>query len=154
MASMPPPTLRLFSFLFFLPFHSLVGDIATEFLYPTLQLLSFLFFLTFHSLAGGITTEFLYPNYYASYFNFTNNSNVFCSTSTFSVAFNNPSSLDSQYYLNATNASLWSSFDYPTDTLFPNHVLPVSFLLTSTADENDPTLADYCLLISTDDAKL
>ncbi|KAG6473778.1 hypothetical protein ZIOFF_067695 [Zingiber officinale] len=38
--------------------------------------------------------------------------------------------------------------------LFPNHVLPVSFLLTSTADENDPTLADYCLLITTDDAML
>ncbi|KAG6473779.1 hypothetical protein ZIOFF_067696 [Zingiber officinale] len=81
MASMSPPTLRLFSFLFFLPFHSLVGDIATEFLYPTLRLLSFLFLLPFHSLAGDIATEFLYPNFYASYFNFTKNSSVFRSTS-------------------------------------------------------------------------
>ncbi|KAG6471972.1 hypothetical protein ZIOFF_069427 [Zingiber officinale] len=52
------------------------------------------------------------------------------------------------------NTTLWSSFDYPTDTLFPNHVLPVYSLLTSTTDENDPTLVDYCLPISIHDAML
>ncbi|KAG6472108.1 hypothetical protein ZIOFF_069564 [Zingiber officinale] len=41
--------------------------------------------------------------------------------------------------LDAANASLWSSFDYPTDTLLPNQLLPVSSqLLTSAVDENDP----------------
>ncbi|KAG6471967.1 hypothetical protein ZIOFF_069422 [Zingiber officinale] len=66
---------------------------------PTLRLLSFLFFLPMHSLAGDIATEFIYPNFYAAYFNFTDNSNVFLLTSTFSVAFNILSGLDSRYYV-------------------------------------------------------
>ncbi|KAG6473781.1 hypothetical protein ZIOFF_067698 [Zingiber officinale] len=65
---------------------------------PTLRFLSF-FFLPFHSLSEDIATEFLYPNFYAAYINFSDNSGVFLSTSAYLVAFNKPSSSDSRYYV-------------------------------------------------------
>ncbi|KAG6473782.1 hypothetical protein ZIOFF_067699 [Zingiber officinale] len=55
------------------------------------------------------------------------------------------------HLLDATNASLCTSFDYPSDMLLPNQLLPISSLLTSATDENDPTLTDYYLLITNDD---
>ncbi|KAG6473780.1 hypothetical protein ZIOFF_067697 [Zingiber officinale] len=38
-----------------------------------------------------------------------------------------------------------------TDMLLPNQLLPISSLLTSTTDANDPILTDYCLLITNND---
>ncbi|KAG6471970.1 hypothetical protein ZIOFF_069425 [Zingiber officinale] len=166
MASMSPPTLRLLSFLFFLPFHYLIGDIATE---------------------------FLYPNFYAAYINFTDNSNVFLSTSACSVAFNNPSGSDSRYYVIVLHARsdvvVWianpATFMSSSSTLSLMGVRPRPILHQSLArlvntvpfnrcrrppatpsselhlrdaantslstDENDPTLTDYYLLITNDD---
>ncbi|KAG6471971.1 hypothetical protein ZIOFF_069426 [Zingiber officinale] len=56
--------------------------------------------------------------------------------------------------LNAANASLWSSFNYPTDMLLPSKLLPISSSHTSSANENDLTLIDYRLLITTDNSVL
>ncbi|XP_042440724.1 G-type lectin S-receptor-like serine/threonine-protein kinase At5g35370 [Zingiber officinale] len=198
-------------------FSSLHGSLSP----PHLRLLSFLFFLPLHSLAGHTAIEFLYPNFSTTYFDFVENSGVFLSSSAFSVAFQNPGGQDSRYYvvvlharssttvwtanpaapvprsatlsltasglalsfpngspawstprlsaaaaalqllpsgelrlLDSANTSLWSSFDYPTDTLLPNQLLPVSSLLTSATYENDPAPGDYRLLVTSNDAVL
>ncbi|XP_042449530.1 G-type lectin S-receptor-like serine/threonine-protein kinase At5g35370 [Zingiber officinale] len=56
--------------------------------------------------------------------------------------------------LDDANASLWSSFNHPTDTLLPNQLLPVSSSLTSAVSGNDPSPGDYRLLVTPGDAVL
>ncbi|CAL9205149.1 G-type lectin S-receptor-like serine/threonine-protein kinase At5g35370 [Musa acuminata AAA Group] len=56
--------------------------------------------------------------------------------------------------LDAANASLWSSFDHPTDTLLPSQLLPASASLSSAVSDNDPSPGNYRLLITPGDALL
>ncbi|KAG6471969.1 hypothetical protein ZIOFF_069424 [Zingiber officinale] len=166
MASMSPPTLRLLSFSFFLPFHSLAGDIATEFLSPTFIL---------HTLTSStipVSSSRPPPSQSPSTTLTAQNLDTMSSSSTPALApsfgqqilpidvliiLSLPHDLlpsGELCLLNASNATLWSSFDYPTDTLLPNQLLPVSSPLTSATNENDLTLIDYSLLITSDDSVL
>ncbi|WOL12891.1 hypothetical protein Cni_G21659 [Canna indica] len=56
--------------------------------------------------------------------------------------------------LDAANASLWSSFNFPTDTLLPNQLLPVSAFLSSAVSDSNPSPGDYRLLVTPSDAVL
>ncbi|KAG6473783.1 hypothetical protein ZIOFF_067700 [Zingiber officinale] len=95
---------------------------------PTLRLLSFLFFLPFHSLTRDIATKFLYPNFYAAYINFTDNSGVFLSTCACSVTFNNPSGSDSRYYVVVlhcrSSAVVWTA--NPATPMSSSSTLPLT----------------------------
>uniref|UniRef100_A0ACD5W5I8 Uncharacterized protein n=1 Tax=Avena sativa TaxID=4498 RepID=A0ACD5W5I8_AVESA len=56
--------------------------------------------------------------------------------------------------LDAANATLWSSFDAPTDTLLPGQTLPVGLPLTATASDHDLSPGAYRLILTTTDALL
>lgn len=56
--------------------------------------------------------------------------------------------------LDAANATLWSSFDAPTDTLLPGQTLPVGVPLTGTVSDQDLSRGAYRLILTTTDALL
>ncbi|KAJ8459794.1 hypothetical protein OPV22_032720 [Ensete ventricosum] len=56
--------------------------------------------------------------------------------------------------LDSANASLWSSFDHPTDTLLPDQLLPASASLFSAISDSDPAPGDYRLLVTPADSLL
>uniref|UniRef100_A0A453JEY2 non-specific serine/threonine protein kinase n=1 Tax=Aegilops tauschii subsp. strangulata TaxID=200361 RepID=A0A453JEY2_AEGTS len=56
--------------------------------------------------------------------------------------------------IDGDNATLWSTFDAPTDTLLQGQVLPVGVPLTATASEQDLSPGAYRLLLTPTDALL
>ncbi|VAI11996.1 unnamed protein product [Triticum turgidum subsp. durum] len=56
--------------------------------------------------------------------------------------------------IDAGNATLWSTFDAPTDTLLQGQVLPLGVPLTATASEQDLSPGAYRLLLTPTDALL
>ncbi|THU48362.1 hypothetical protein C4D60_Mb09t25430 [Musa balbisiana] len=56
--------------------------------------------------------------------------------------------------LDSANASLWSSFDHPTDTLLPDQLLPASASLSSAISNSDPAPGNYRLLVTPADSLL
>ncbi|KQJ85553.1 G-type lectin S-receptor-like serine/threonine-protein kinase At5g35370 [Brachypodium distachyon] len=56
--------------------------------------------------------------------------------------------------LDAANATLWSSFDRPTDTLLQGQRLPVGATLTASASDQDLSPGPYRLLLTPNDALL
>ncbi|CAM0883747.1 unnamed protein product [Alopecurus aequalis] len=56
--------------------------------------------------------------------------------------------------LDAANATLWSSFDAPTDTLLQGQTLPVGVPLTAATSDSDLSPGAYRLVLTTNDALL
>ncbi|KAE8798080.1 G-type lectin S-receptor-like serine/threonine-protein kinase [Hordeum vulgare] len=56
--------------------------------------------------------------------------------------------------IDADNATLWSTFDAPTDTLLQGQLLPVAVPLTATASDQDLSPGAYRLLLTPADALL
>ncbi|XP_008808172.2 G-type lectin S-receptor-like serine/threonine-protein kinase At5g35370 [Phoenix dactylifera] len=56
--------------------------------------------------------------------------------------------------LDASNASLWSSFNHPTDSLLPGQPLPAGAALSSSTSNSDLSPGDYRLLVTPSDAFL
>ncbi|KAM0875892.1 hypothetical protein ACQ4PT_036508 [Festuca glaucescens] len=56
--------------------------------------------------------------------------------------------------LDAANATLWSSFDAPTDTLLQGQTLPVGVPLTATVSDRNLSPGAYRLILTTNDALL
>ncbi|XP_065023121.1 G-type lectin S-receptor-like serine/threonine-protein kinase At5g35370 [Musa acuminata AAA Group] len=54
--------------------------------------------------------------------------------------------------LDAANATLWQSFDHPTDTLLSSQVLPAGSSLIASVSDNDFASGDYSLVLTTGDA--
>ncbi|XP_010916822.1 G-type lectin S-receptor-like serine/threonine-protein kinase At5g35370 [Elaeis guineensis] len=56
--------------------------------------------------------------------------------------------------VDASNASLWSSFDHPTDSLLPGQPLPAGAALSASTSDSDLSPGDYRLLVTPSDAFL
>nr|CAD1827030.1 unnamed protein product [Ananas comosus var. bracteatus] len=56
--------------------------------------------------------------------------------------------------VNAANATLWQSFDHPSDSLLSSQLVPTGSYLTSYVSDNDFAEGDYRLVVTTSDAVL
>ncbi|RZS11830.1 hypothetical protein BHM03_00043203 [Ensete ventricosum] len=54
--------------------------------------------------------------------------------------------------LDAANATIWQSFDHPTDTLISGQALPAGSSLTASVSANDFASGDYSLVVTAGDA--
>lgn len=54
--------------------------------------------------------------------------------------------------LDAANATLWQSFDHPTDTLLSGQILPVGSPLTASVSSTNFTVGDYAFVVTSGDA--